>query len=400
MIKYFHEKALKDIFSDRLNEILLSALYAVGLVVILNFLSYDINSGGDEWRQGDWLINNDILEIRRGWLGSILLDISRYFKLNAIYIVVVAQGLITTLIFLTAWIAGLKLRNNDIAFFLLISPVFIMFWFNDLEGSVRKEILAYLAFTPFVFAAINNDGSKKLRYVLLSLTIFFIASFSHEANTLFLPFYIASLIIINKKIDRFVLLLSLVYIVISISGFLYAILNSSINNHMVICKPIIETGVSDSICEGAIRWLEYDTLYAFERVEKLISSEKLYSFFIAYIFSLLIFVYLMKEYFAYRFLIAVSLIVASFFVPLYIIAIDWGRWINFYVVSITFLIIIWMLSQKQSLKNIKFSNKKYTLFLIFFSSWGVTHIGGYFSLKNSYALNIAHVISRVIHKVL
>jgi hypothetical protein len=59
-----------------------------------------------------------------------------------------------------------------------------------------------------------------------------------------------------------------------------------------------------------------------------------------------------------------------------------------------------MLSQKQSLKNIKFSKKKYTVLLIFFSSWGVTHMGGYFSLKNSYALNIAYEISMVIHKVL
>jgi hypothetical protein len=170
---------------------------------------------------------------------------------------------------------------------------------------------------------------------------------------------------------------------------------------MIICKPIIETGVNDDICEGAIKWIEHDTLYALKRViKKLMFSKMLYSFFIAYIFSLLIFIYLMKEYFAYRFLIAASLIASFWFLPLYIIAIDWGRWINFYVVSLTFLIIIWMLNQKQSLKNIKFSNKKYTLLLIFFSSWSVTHIGGYFSLKNSYASNIAYEISKVINKVL
>jgi len=141
-----------NLFIKNINLILLITLYLIGILVILMHLYIDIKNGGASYRQGDWLINNELVTVRRGVIGSIILYLSNLIDLSSLYFVGIIQAIIVFTIFLFYFIIGLNYKNNDAFLFLLISPLFILFWFNDLEGTFRKEIITYLAFTPFLAA--------------------------------------------------------------------------------------------------------------------------------------------------------------------------------------------------------------------------------------------------------
>lgn len=368
------------------NSILITIIYLFGIFFLLLVLGYNSYNGGNSWQQGDWLINNHYSTIRRGWLGSIFIDLSYYLKINIIYIVTVVQGTIITFLFLILWRTGVKQSNNDIVFFLLISPIFIMYGFNDLDSSLRKEIIAYLAFIPLLIYSEKKENL--LLYITTSSIIYLIAVLSHEANSFFLPFYIMAITIISKKKPRYLLPIFSIYLLISSVGIIYALTYSSIPDYMSVCEPIINLGVKNNICNGAIRWLEFDLHYAIETTKELVLSEKLYKFIISYIFSIFIFVYLMKNYFSIKFCFFASIISSLAFLPLYIMATDWGRWINYYASALTFILLIWINTNNSKIPKINFNKYQYIIFLLFLSSWGVIHVGGYISLKHSYIYRV------------
>lgn len=378
------------------NLLILSTLYIITLLNILFFLIYSIKNGGNGWTQGDWLINNEIQIIRRGWFGSFILFLSENLSLNPLYLLGLIQSIIIFFIFYSVWKASIKLdiNNNDALFFLLISPLFFIFWGATVGGSLRKEIITYLAFTPYLFYFMSNRENYKF-YLFTSILIYFIAVFSHEANVFFLPFFIATLILIFKKDRTKLIFFSIIYCVISLSAFIYSIIYNKVNDYMDICNPILKFGIDSSICKGAISWLDTDLDYNLSLTSKLLLSSSLFYFILSYFLSIFIFIVLIKKYFNIKTILIISFLSSIAFLPLYIVAVDWGRWINFYVVSLTFLIIFWMLKNDILIKY-KFSELKYNCLLIFFLSWGVTVVGGEFTIRNGFITGIIFRIGKLL----
>lgn len=376
------------------NLLILSTLYIITLLNILFFLLYSIKNGGNGWSQGDWLINNEIQNIRRGWFGSFILFLSENLSLNPLYLLGLIQSIIIIFIFYSVWKASIKLdiNNNDVLFFLLISPLFFIFWGASVGGSLRKEIITYLAFTPYLFYFMSNRESYKF-YLFASILIYFIAVFSHEANVFFLPFFIAILILIFKKDRTKLIFFSIIYCAISLSAFIYSIIYNKVNDYMDICNPILKFGIDSSICKGAISWLDTSFDYNLSLTSKLLLSSSLFYFILSYFLSIFIFIVLIKKYFNIKTILIISFLSSIAFLPLYIVAVDWGRWINFYVVSLTFLIIFWMLKSDILIKY-KFSELKYNCLLIFFLSWGVTVVGGEFTIRNGFITGIIFRIGK------
>ena len=366
-----NNKILSYLFKNK-NLILIVSAYSISFLAILLYLAFDIIQGGGGYKQGDWLINNELVEIRRGFFGSLILYISNLLNFNPLYILSIIQITILFLIYITFICVGIQLKNNDVVFFLLFSPFFILFWFNDPAGSMRKEIIAYLAFIPFLIAALR-ENKNITNYILLSVFIYLIAVFSHEANIFFFPFFVAAIYIIRKKIDKFFIIFSLVYALISVLGFLYAIRYPVVEDYMLVCQPLLDQGLSSSVCHGAITWLSLDSNYALSKTKELLFSKASLNFLISYIFSLLFFVYILKEYFSIKNILMFCLVSSFCFSPLWIVALDWGRWINFYVVSLTFLLLIYFLYNKDNFEYTVFNKSKFIFLLIFCSLFSMPH---------------------------
>ena len=237
---------------------------------------------------------------------------------------------------------------------------------------MRKEIISYLAFTPFLIAALRQN--KKINnHIILSLFIYSIAVFSHEANIFFFPFFIVAIYIIRQKIDKFFILSAIFYLLISILGFIYAINNSSVENYMLVCQPLLDHGLNKNICDGAISSLTINSNNALIQTKKLLFSKASISFLKDYIISLLFFTYILKKYFTIQTILIFCFLSSLCFLPLYIVATDWGRWINFYVVSLTSLLLIHFLYNKDIYEYKKFSKYDFLALLLFCCLFSMPH---------------------------
>lgn len=361
-----------EILKRNKNILILSIFYIKGFWKNLLFLIHSVKHGGNPWNQGDWLINNELVEVRRGLLGSLILHTSDLINFNPLYLLAIIQIIMVFLIYTIFLYIGEKLKNNDVVFFLLFSPLFILFWFNDPNGGMRKEIIAYLAFAPFLIAALRQNKNI-MKHILLSLLIYSISVFSHEGNIFFFPFFITAIYIIRQKLDNFFILSAISYLLISIFGFLYAINHSSIDNYMLVCQPLLDRGLNKIICGGAISWLNMNSNDAISKTKDLLFSKASLNFLISYIFSLLFFTYTLKKYFPVRLILTLCILSSLCFLPLYIIAIDWGRWINFYIVSLTSLLLIHFLYNKDIYEYKQFSKYEFFILLLFCCLFSMPH---------------------------
>jgi hypothetical protein len=246
---------------------------------------------------------------------------------------------------------------------------------------MRKEMLAYLSFVPFILLAQNRSKSL-VRYVIVSQLLYSIAVFGHEANVFFVPFFAAFIYMFTGSLSLKFFQLFIPYLVFSILGFLYFVFNSSVNDFMTICQPILSRGVEDSICNGALKWLAKGSSDAFSAATKMVGRYAVSKFFFAYFLLFVFYVHILSKFIGY----SRSILVFSFsmlpFLPLYFVAIDWGRWMNFHIFSLTVLCLLYF-----TLKDFKVELNKYerTIMIFFCFSWGVSHVGGYFGIEHGFA---------------
>src|SRR5262245_48714716 len=178
------------------NAVFLVSAYVFALVYLLARLHSDVARGGHKWKQGDWLVNNLSVRIRRGVLGSFLITASDYLQVSPLHIVAFIQGLLVTAIFLSLIVCCLRLHVSDRIMFTVLSPAFLFFWLYAPQA-MRKEIIVYLAFSIILLGvAFTPEG---MLFKIAALLVYGTAVFSHEASVFFLPFFIMLFYWFKKK---------------------------------------------------------------------------------------------------------------------------------------------------------------------------------------------------------
>ena len=328
------------------NGILFIMILGSALLYVLYQLFVDFSLGGNSWKQGDWLINEISGPIRRGLLGSAILLFSDVVGLSPLLILISMQALFVTLIFTVVGVAALRLGIPDKLLLLLISPGFlILFWFNDPQGSVRKELLVYLAFLPLVVAALRNRGIP-IAYVL-SCIAYAMAVFAHEGTVFFLPFLWLAIFLVlppNSSTQIRIAAMAVPSILAIVAG-LYAAMNTHLPDTNQICAEVMQRGLDPAICDGAIDYLEHTPEEARMEPGRLLSAH-FPSFVLIYAACLLSFRVVLQgsDRVGLWFIAVVSSGLA--FLPLYVLAGDWGRWLNYHISSLTFVLLIFLLKRR------------------------------------------------------
>jgi hypothetical protein len=222
------------------NALLLGAVLVGVLGYVYYCLFVDYSMGGNSWKQGDWLINELAGPIRRGLFGSALLHVSDALGANPLVLLIVLQASIVTLIFAVLGIAAFDLKVPDKLLLILLSPGFVIFfWFNDPLGSMRKELLTYLAFVPLVVAALRGRGGYAA--YAFSTVAYGVAMSAHEGNVFFLPFLCTAmwLILPPEASIRLRLALLAVPCLLAFGGGLYASLYTHVSDYSVLCAPLL-----------------------------------------------------------------------------------------------------------------------------------------------------------------
>lgn len=295
----------------------------------------------NSWQMGDWLINYQGGMVRRGFLGEIIYQLSSFTYIKPGVYVVVFQIFFYAVFFLFSYVLLKKQRVLLPYVILIFSPFIFTFQINNSGGGFRKEIIyfALLAFLVWIAKEKDQKAFEKIFYIILILYPAVILT--HEMLFIYLPFLLVvylSVIALNKKRVLLIFLL----LIPSIVSFLATLYYSGTSAQVIEIFKSIEK-VNYPITGGAISWLDKDTSYGIAQVIQSINEKNyLYYIFLVFIAAL---AYIpinsrLKSITKNRlslFLILISIIGSS---GLFVVAIDWGRFIYISLVSIFLLSLI------------------------------------------------------------
>jgi hypothetical protein len=339
----------------------------VAALVAIACLRYgkEIIAGGSAWKTGDWLINYEGGWVRRGFIGQVLFELSR-FGAPLLWSTFILQC--TTFVALTFYVLKLFFWTNKNSTWLifLLSPAFIfLFPFYDTEAGFRKEILVYLSFC-LLATGLLKDGNRQ-KYLIGSVLIYAVAAISHELSAFCVVFFLYLLKQHSKENRLISIRYGIAYIVLALFGLGFASLNpGNADVQSKVCKSLIDSHLKGHICYGGIAWLQFNSSYGFSKVSE--TAWSAVSFYLPRLMLALAPFMLTGFLRKNRLIFAVGFIV---FLPLFFVAIDWGRWIHLYIFFMTIILFVEAIRSHVVIRQVP------TAFVLVYACiWSIPHVYG------------------------
>lgn len=331
--------------------IVATALFAI-------IFTYLHNAKSDGYILGDWLINyQDGGFKRRGLSGSfffLIQDITGIQLNLSVYLfqVIVISG------FFYFYFKLIQYKEATFLYVsLLLSSIGFIGLFNCVDYVGKKEFIVFFLFAYFVYHINSNSLTKSKEYfVCFGLLI---AMFFHEITLFFIPYFLIALYL---KTGNFEFVRSLKYIFsVFIPAALIVLLGNNINEGNSL-RILQDRGVF--LTKGIFFWNINERQYIIEHFKEY----RLY--FISFLISVF-HLYFYLKYQTEKKIISILLIVAFIFsLPLFYLAIDWGRWMYIHMIFIIVLFAMQLKDSTHTMKSetLKFNVKFYiTLFIIILS---------------------------------
>ena len=350
---------------QKLNVPLLVFVYAVsGLLLVLHARSL-ISSGGDPWRQGDWLINYSAGPVRRGISGEFFLALSQTWNVDPLALVVGVQLCISLLIAGVLLRKAVRLNAPDHLTIALLAPTLVVFWVNDPGAMFRKEILYFLALAPLTFEI--GSRSKEFFVSASAILIYAIAVAFHESTAFFAGFLV--LAFITRYREALPLARIGTIAAIAAIGVLYAVSFASVPDTAPICNRLIAAGLDARICSGIIVFLQEGVAGNFEVVAANFEASSIAEGLSVGILCLMPTAYLLI--YSPRTVRILQIALASILLmPLFLLSIDWGRWLSAFAFSVVMLLLV---PNNGRPVRATFPLPLYILGLVVFLSVGLNH---------------------------
>ena len=331
--------------------IVATALFAI-------FFTYLHNAKSDGYILGDWLINyQDGGFKRRGLSGSfffLLQDISG-IKLNLLvyfFQVMIISG------FFYFYFKLIQYKEATFLYLsLLLSSIGFIGLFNCVDYVGKKEFIVFFLFAFFVYHLNKNSLSKSKEYLICFGLV--IAMFFHEITLFFITYFLIALYLKTDTIEfkRYFKYIMAVFIPAVFIG----LLGENINEGQSL-QILQERGVI--LTKGIFFWNINERQYIIEHFKEY----QLYS--ISFLISVAHVAFYLK-YQRHRKAISILLVTTFVFsLPLFYLAIDWGRWMYIHMM---FIIVLFAMqlndsTHSTSFKVLKLNPKFYiTLFIIILS---------------------------------
>ncbi len=284
----------------------------------------------DGWMTADWLINFQAGFVRRGLSGEIILWLADLLTLkpNIVVLWITALFHITYMIMLFLLVYRKEVNIWFVVF--LLSPPILLFAIYDPETSGKKEIILFFIFSIFIWLLEKKKLKSFFSNFLFSIFIM-LGMMCHELIFFYTPYFVIAAYL-KSKIDGTPFHLSkIVFLVLGPSLVLITLyLFGKTLNTTEICSVLLEKGLSENICSGILAWpqdFSIKDIIAYE-----INARYHYNYGICLLLGIAPFACFIKSLKSplatlKRFFI-VFLLLFLFSFPLFILAIDWGRWLN------------------------------------------------------------------------
>jgi hypothetical protein len=337
---------------------LLSKLYFPVLVFLCLFSMihyFRVSSGlaaiWSGWSIGDWVINYDTGPTRRGLAGEIIFFIARVFHLKINWIIFSIQGFALIgfiVLFLNV------LRKKQLSFWYVIgyfSPAFfLLFTYYDSMAIGRKEILLYLTFMVWVVLCLRDQIST-LKIIGFSLLQFLLA-LSHEAFFFYSLYFCAAVWLSTDKYKKLVLAIPLSsFIAVALTFLFFKTVDPTFS-----CNTLLALGAFPEVCAGVLSAGPQDALLLAKQYFQNFNLLSLLNIGAVCIIILLpaYLILSISSFKKYNLPSQISLLFGLIFFsfPLFIFAIDWGRWISMHL-TLTLVMLLLTLKNKDARDVIK-----------------------------------------------
>ncbi len=309
------------------------------LIVPVYFLilhSFAIVCNG--WIIGDWLINFDGGFVRRGLSGYLILKLSDLLNVKPNFTVMAVQMTIYLSYMAVLFFLIYRKKINVWFILMLLSPVTVLFPIHSSSAAGRKEIILFFLFALFILC-LQKKILKSPFIILLFFLAILVATSFHELFFFFMPYFIAASYL-KSKIDNEPFHFRKMLLVISGSFLmiiLFCLFGKNINGS-VICSSLMARGLPDNICHGILSWPEN---YSFKDALKYAMEGHYISVYGTELFLGLVPFVLFIKYLKDPVLRLKQFFIAFLFLflfssPMFLLAIDWGRWINIHFVLLLF----------------------------------------------------------------
>ncbi|SDJ92744.1 hypothetical protein SAMN05421542_4685 [Chryseobacterium jejuense] len=325
-------------------------LFFITLFLIFKiYFAYTIANG---YPFGDWLINyQDGGFKRRGLLGTIAFFMYENFHIKVQYTVFFFQFLFHFLFFYyLVRLINLK-KYNILDFVFLFTPFCLWGFVSDSGMGARKDGVLWFMLSFFTYT-LTKDNISKWRWYFLYL-IFFVSVFVHESFVFFFPCFITLYYFHTKKIELSkIILISLSFCIPTLIIFFGGMKNVGSEYTLDIIKASGINLQNDNI----FTWKENEFI-KLDYYYKHLYDYSLYSITFILQFVYVIFYLYIKEFKKeeIRKLVLLFFVCLLCTIPLFLIAIDIGRW--FYNLFIFWSVLIISLLPSADSKTLVFDYK-------------------------------------------
>lgn len=388
-------------------------LLIIGSLFFVVVKFYSFYSEYSNWQYADWLINYQGGFVRRGFIGEILFRIHKISLINLDLLILIFVIFLYSIFsyFLLKSVKYLKSSYENLL--IILSPGFFLYPVMNSEIVGRKDILLISVFSSLVFL------ERKIHHKLL-LPIFIIAivtiSLSHSAFVFYIPYFLILYILVKSNRRLIFNLFDLfTFVVISVALiFLIQFFNGSQMHIEKICESVINFASKNCGSSDQIAFLDNNLeYYLLEKISRKIHLKSYLFIYVLSVFLVFLFISLKllnsrytSEFISFKkfnpFLVICLLFL--FTLPIYILGLDWGRYI-YISFSITYFLYIYCLKNNVlNFYEIKFFNLKnfnkilLTIFIFFYSFFWTFPF--YMERSTDYVKNFKLIFSKPLKSII
>lgn len=299
-------------------------LIAVTAVYTLAF-TYYYNFKDDGYILADWLINyQDGGFKRRGLSGSFFFLLQDVTGIRLNYLVYFFQFIFISGFFLL-YAKVIRYKITDLLYLsLLLSPIGFVGLLNTVTYVGKKEFIVFFLFTWFVYALDNNKLSKCKEYFFCAAL--FVTVLLHEVVLFYVPYFAIALYLKTGKFQykRYIKY----FLSVGIPALIIFLFGKNVNEGKSL-EILASRGVHPIY--GIFYWNIDERQYILEHKNEYVL------YFISLILCILHLNYYLKFLNNRKFLSIALLGAFAFTLPLFYLAIDWGRWMYIHMMMIIIL---------------------------------------------------------------
>ena len=349
------------------NNKILSTYFLYLILGSIFYLTFLIGEFPNKYTYTDWLINYEGGFVRRGLLGQIIFELSKFLNIKLQFILLFIQIAIYFIYFFLFYLLFLKRKINFFWILIIFSPILLLYPLTELEALGRKDIFVISFF--LIFSIINYKTLNRL--ITSFILLFGLSCLIHEITIFYIFHYLFVLHLKNKffnnqKIAKKHYLIFFVFLGV----LLY--LNLFLHNFVIIENIVNSYNYDNFTSEsGSFSHISPSIDSVFLKTFNNISIVTVVRYGFVFLINTVPLFYFIKlkdehanKYFKFNNIFFIILLLS---IPLYLLIFDWGRIIyinhNFFIIIVILIFNMNLIDEKYFQKKLDSLNQILKIFV-------------------------------------